>query len=313
MGKEMNGQPTRVAEPCGHAAIRLHAMSIRIVMHEQNLKVDHITTDFQTNRKGMLTVRHQHPVFHLMYITEGLGEFLVNDKVSKASAGLLYIINPNEWHQFHGDEHEPLNNLECTFLVRNEQDEPVEANFFDWVEEKRGLPLPESYRSGPIFVPGHLRPFLIEGFQRLLDPGNRYVTAEHLSLMVADLLLRTEETIWQIGRSDEAAYVQRGAKEIALIKQYMRTHLAEPVKLEKLSQLIHWSPNYLCRIFKEHTGKSPMAYLQSIRMMEAEKLLLYTDLPIFAISELLGYDDASYFARLFRRHHGRAPTEYRII
>ncbi|MCQ6558959.1 helix-turn-helix transcriptional regulator [Paenibacillus mendelii] len=288
-------------------------MSIRIVMHEQNLKIDHITTDFQTNRKGTLTPRHQHPVFHLMYITEGLGSFLINDRLSEASAGLLYIINPNEWHQFHGNERVPLNNLECTFLVRNELDVPVAANFFDWVEEKRGQPLPDSYRTGPIFIPAHLRPFLLEGFQRLLDPGNRYITAEHLSLMVADLLMRTEETIWQIGRTDEAADLLKGAKEVALLKQYMRTHMGDALKLEHLSHLVHWSPNYLCRVFKEHTGKAPMAYLQWLRMTEAEKLLHYTDLPIFTISDMLGYEDASYFARVFRRHHGRAPTEYRII
>ena len=93
----------------------------------------------------------------------------------------------------------------------------------------------------------------------------------------------------------------------------MKARVGDVVKLEQLAKLVHWSPNYLCRIFKVHTGKAPMAYLQWLRMTEAEKLLLYTDLPVFTISEMLGYEDASYFARLFRKHHGRAPSAYRII
>ena len=288
-------------------------MSLRILMHERSLQIEHITTDRQLNRRGMLNPYHQHPVFHVIFITEGQGTFVVNDRTTRAAPGLLYIINPNEWHQFFGDETLALNNLECTFLVRDEQDEPIAANFLDWVEEKRGLPLPESFRQGPIAVPDHLRPFLLDGFNRLLDPGNRYVTAEHLSLMVADLMLRTEETIWQIGTIVDAPGIHGGAKEIALLQQYMKAHVGDEVKLEQLAQLVHWSPNYLCRIFKVHTGKAPMAYLQWLRMTEAEKLLLYTDLPVFTISEMLGYEDASYFARLFRKHHGRAPSAYRII
>ncbi|MFC5648250.1 AraC family transcriptional regulator [Paenibacillus solisilvae] len=288
-------------------------MSLRILMHDRSLRIEHITTDRKLNRRGMITHYHQHPVFHLMFITEGQGTFIINDRTTTASPGLLYMISPNERHQFYGDERLGLNNLECTFLVRDEQDEPAAANFLDWVEEKRGLPLPESFRQGPVAVPTHLRPFLLDGFNRLLDPANRYMTAEHLSLMVADLMLRTEETIWQAGREEDVPGIHGGAKEIDLLKHFMKAHIGDSLRLEQLAQLVHWSPNYLCRIFKAHTGKAPLAYLQWLRMTEAEKLLLYTDLPVFAISEMLGYEDASYFARLFRKHHGRAPSAYRII
>lgn len=289
-------------------------MSLRIVMRGQQLRIDHISTDRQTGRKGMIAPLHRHPVFHLMYIAGGAGRFVVNGRESEASEGLLYIINPNEWHQFVGSERRPLDNLECTFLLRNEDDEPEAANFFDWLEEKRGIAFPETIRNGPIRVPDRYRPFLLEGYRRLLDPASRYMMSdEHMSLMVADLLLRIEETVWQIGRADRHDHAGvRGGKEVDLLKGYMRAHLADALTLERLAQLVHWSPNYLCRVFKEHTGMAPMAYLQSLRMAEAEKLLLYTDLPVYAISDMLGYTDASYFARVFRRHRGRPPASYRI-
>ncbi|RAP76779.1 helix-turn-helix transcriptional regulator [Paenibacillus montanisoli] len=290
-------------------------MSLRLVMEGRSLQPEHITTDRQQGRRGMIAKRHQHPVFHLMYVTEGEGVFLVDDRISRAMPGYLYVINPNEWHQFQGDERIGLHNLECTFLLRNEDNEPVPANLFNWIEEKRGRSMPAAIREGPIEVPAALRPFLLEGFHRLLDPSNRYVTAEHLSLMVVDLMLRVEEIVWRLGvlAAEPADGTEAVADEIAALQQYMRSHIGEPLKLEHLAQLVHWSPNYLCRVFKAHANMTPMAYLQRLRMTEAEKLLLFTDFPVFEIAEMLGYEDASYFARLFRRHHGRAPSEYRII
>ncbi|WP_308638784.1 AraC family transcriptional regulator [Paenibacillus silvisoli] len=291
-------------------------MGLRLMVQGQSLRPEHITTDRQQGRRGMITKRHQHPVFHLMYVTEGEGVFLVGDRISRALPGYLYIINPNEWHQFHGHEKAGLHNLECTFLLRNEANEPVHhANLFEWIEEKRGRALPAAIREGPIEVPAALRPFLLEGFQRLLDPSNRYLTSELLSLMVVELMLRVEEIVWRLGvlAAEPAGGMEAGADEIVALQHYMRAHIGEPLKLEELAQLVHWSPNYLCRMFKAHTNLSPMAYLQQLRMTEAEKLLLFTDFPVFEIAEMLGYEDASYFARLFRRHHGRAPSAYRII
>ncbi|SDW90398.1 AraC family transcriptional regulator [Paenibacillus sp. CF384] len=295
-------------------------MSLRLVMQGQSFRPEHVTTDRQQGRKGMLTTRHQHPVFHVMYITGGAGSFLVNDKKSRALPGFLYVINPNEWHQFHADDDIGLHNLECTFLLRDEEsNEPAKAvNLFDWIEEKSGYALPAVIRDGPILVPPALRPFLLEGFNRLLDPSNRYVTAEHLSLLVIELMLRVEQTIGKLSeRVVDSASTERQASalagEINALQQYMRAHIGEQLKLEELAHYVHWTPNYLCRVFKAHTSMTPMAYLQQLRMAEAEKLLLYTDFPVFTIAEMLGYEDASYFARLFRRHHGRAPSEYRII
>ena len=127
-----------------------------------------------------------------------------------------------------------------------------------------------------------------------------------------DLLLRAEELLWQLIAADGVVPGRLGvAGEIDTLKRHMAARLGEPVRLEELAELVHWSPNYLCRAFKAHAGMAPMTYLQRLRMAEAEKLLLYTDYPVFTIAAILGYEDPSYFARLFRRHHGRAPSAYR--
>ncbi|WP_219836241.1 AraC family transcriptional regulator [Paenibacillus sp. R14(2021)] len=286
-------------------------MGLRLLIHNRYLRIEHIATNHQKKRIGTLNSRHRHPVFHLMYILDGEGSFHLNDRVTRAMPGCLYIISPNEWHQFYADEAKRLHNLECTFMLRSEDHAPAEVDFFAWFEEKRGIAVPAALRDEPIDVPVQLRPFLLEGFNRLLDPGNRYVTAEHMSLMTLDLALRVEELLWQLVSSSTSPSSEGGAKEIAVLQQYMAAHLGDAVQLEQLARLVHWTPNYLCRVFKTRTGCTPLAYLQRLRMTEAEKLLLYTDLPVFTVADMLGYEDPSYFARLFKRYYGRAPSVYR--
>ena len=67
----------------------------------------------------------------------------------------------------------------------------------------------------------------------------------------------------------------------------------------------------LKRRFKAATGSSLIDYLQNLRIEEAKRSLENTDLPIEEISERVGYSDASFFRRLFKRLTGLTPSHYR--
>ncbi|MDE6807985.1 MAG: helix-turn-helix transcriptional regulator, partial [Prevotella sp.] len=57
--------------------------------------------------------------------------------------------------------------------------------------------------------------------------------------------------------------------------------------------------------------ETPNAYVTQRKMERAEVMLVTTDLPVNRIADLLGYDDNSYFNRLFRKHIGITPQQYR--
>ena len=61
------------------------------------------------------------------------------------------------------------------------------------------------------------------------------------------------------------------------------------------------------------TGRTPMEHLNLYRIETAGELLLSTDRPVGEIAGLCGFDDASYFAKLFRRHMGCSPRRYRAV
>lgn len=95
--------------------------------------------------------------------------------------------------------------------------------------------------------------------------------------------------------------------------EYMTINLAKQVKLEELASIVHMHPTYFVKKFGEKCGMPPLAYLNNIRMYKAMSLLAGTDDSIEKIAKSVGIADASYFARMFKKHTGISPTEYKNI
>lgn len=95
------------------------------------------------------------------------------------------------------------------------------------------------------------------------------------------------------------------------IKRYLDAHYREELTLAAISSALGVSAYHLARLCKEHTGFSPMQYIISRRMGEAQTLLLATEEPVTRIAERVGYDNPNYFSLLFKKNIGVTPGQYR--
>ncbi len=95
------------------------------------------------------------------------------------------------------------------------------------------------------------------------------------------------------------------------VKQYISRHLAEDLSLETVSKQFHFSSRYFAHIFKQYTGSNYTAYVNSVRMEEAKRLLRMSDLNINEIARRVGYGDVGHFSRNFKSIIGKRPSEYR--
>lgn len=93
--------------------------------------------------------------------------------------------------------------------------------------------------------------------------------------------------------------------------KYIHDCYPDTIRLEKLASLEHYAPGYYCDWFYKKTGMTPGEYCQKVRVDEARQLLRYTDLPVTRISEMVGYEHHSSFTRMFTKHQGISPHEYR--
>lgn len=92
---------------------------------------------------------------------------------------------------------------------------------------------------------------------------------------------------------------------------YIENHYMEPLTLETLCSVVGLSPSYVTMLFKQYTKRSPMAYVNLIRMEAAKEMLLESALPVSEIASMTGFQDAFYFSRKFKQILGCTPRQYR--
>ncbi|GAU76300.1 AraC family transcriptional regulator [Fusibacter sp. 3D3] len=95
------------------------------------------------------------------------------------------------------------------------------------------------------------------------------------------------------------------------IFKYVNHHYAETLTLERLSAQFGLNKYYLCKIFKESSGFTLTEYQNTIRIKKAVELLQHTPLNITEISEKIGYNDSSYFGKVFKRYMKVSPLKFR--
>ena len=81
--------------------------------------------------------------------------------------------------------------------------------------------------------------------------------------------------------------------------------------LYNVANRLNISYGYLCTIFKQITGSNFTDYLISVRMKNARKMILENKHKMFEIAYLTGYETARYFALVFRKYYGVAPSDYK--
>ena len=102
-----------------------------------------------------------------------------------------------------------------------------------------------------------------------------------------------------------------GERTITGLTRYLQEHLAEEISLNVLAEEFHLSAQYISQLFKSEIGVNFLAYLTSIRMERAKKLLLATPLSIAEVSNRSGYGDYRVFTKVFKKNEGITPSQYR--
>lgn len=92
---------------------------------------------------------------------------------------------------------------------------------------------------------------------------------------------------------------------------YMMCHFDEEIKLEALVESSGYSESHFCHRFKAITGHTPVTYLNRVRVIKAAELLVTTNEKITSIASKCGFDNISYFNRVFRKQMNMSPGQYR--
>lgn len=240
------------------------------------------------------SIQHTHNCSELFYVIEGQGQFLIENQTYPVSVNDLVIVNPNVLHTEVSLNASPLKyivlgieGLELTATSEHEDTHFCIINL----------------KSIKDTVLHYLQNMLSEIENK--KPGYDLVCQDLMEILIV-LLGR------QTNFSTILTPISKKTNRLCgATKRYIDTHYQENICLDQLAELNHVSKFHLSHAFTEEYGISPINYLISKRISEAEHLLKTTDFSLSLISNTTGFSSSSYFAQIFRKQKGITPTEFR--
>ncbi|MDR1439022.1 MAG: helix-turn-helix domain-containing protein [Clostridiales bacterium] len=97
---------------------------------------------------------------------------------------------------------------------------------------------------------------------------------------------------------------------VAEVKEYIRGNLGKRLTLNNVAAFFNFSPNYLSQQFAKYSDKGFVEYITAMRVDAAKELLVRGELKIYEIADRLGFENADYFSKVFRKSEGVSPREY---
>ena len=97
---------------------------------------------------------------------------------------------------------------------------------------------------------------------------------------------------------------------VSQVKNYIKQYITEHLSLSEVANTFGVSPNYLSQLFKKYNDMGYNEFVTQCKIDEARKLLRTGDYKVYEIAELLGFESAFYFSKVFKKVVGVPPTEY---
>lgn len=110
-------------------------------------------------------------------------------------------------------------------------------------------------------------------------------------------------------------FVRRRQKQgnalVEQIEQIIQKECHTQLSIDSIADRVYMSPSYISRVFKNQTGETILDHLQSVRMKKALEYLGMPQYHIYEIGTMVGYENPSYFAMVFKKYYGMTPKKYR--
>lgn len=248
---------------------------------------------------------HYHPEIEIIHIRQGMGTYIIGDCIAPFQENDIFILGSDLPHLFRYE----LNGedaLSDAYVIH------VLPSFFS-----EGLNKIPEMKMLNEFVVKSRRGIQLNGdvcksigtlMERLTDSQGIYRLVLLFSILAELSGQETDNQIASVGFSH--SYDARDSERLNNVYQYVLTNFDREITLEEISDVANLSVNSFCRYFKTKTTKTFSNFLLEVRVGNACKLLLNSDLNISQICFECGFNNLSNFNRYFKKFAGKTPTQY---
>ncbi len=100
-------------------------------------------------------------------------------------------------------------------------------------------------------------------------------------------------------------------KEVMTIIAYVKENITQKITLTQVAELVNMNESYISRLFKNETGINLISFINMLKMEKSMELLKDPDIMVKEVANKLGYDEQSYFNRIFNKYFGSSPSEFK--
>lgn len=260
---------------------------------------------------------HWHGEFEIDLVKEGNAEYTIGDEKIMVSEGQAIFINRNVLHAIRA-----VNNSNCIILsllfhphfLFSKEDSPLFSGYIKAVEEEPDLKYfifdKKDMRSRSVL--SYLSDILDANFSQ--EFGYELITKSSLCQIWLVLIKKLKHRAKTVAKKERALSPDEIRIKDAIT--YIEQHYFESVTLDDIANSIHVSKSECCRCFKRAVNLTPFEYLMRYRILRAAEKILQNDREMTSISELaasVGFNNTSYFNKLFKKYFNCTPTEYRKL
>lgn len=240
---------------------------------------------------------HCHNFCEIIYISDGRGWVTVDGKQYSVSKGDVVVYNAEVPHQEESSLEEPM---ELLFMALDHILLPdLPANHL----------MPDGYRC--VYHAGVYQEVFYTSYRQMIvefeQEDELYIEiAQEISRTVLMYILR------MISQQENASKpLLKSNKNTDKALAYIRAHFRENIALDDVAAGCYLDKYYLSHLFTKHEGMSVGKYILMLRVDEAMRLLRETDMSVQKVAESVGFEDVSYFCRIFKKSVTMTPLQYR--
>lgn len=265
-----------------------------------NIYICSIPLDFEQVRV------HWHEEMEIIAVKRGRGIVTAEKETYSAKAGEMIMVFPGQLHGIRQDGNEAMEYENIIF-----RPSMLAASGEDVCDQRFLIPIIAQRIMSPLHVTKDMAVY--EEFSQCIARLDR-LSGEMgygYQMAVKGTLFELLYLAFQTGKVEEEEHPKKARERIKQLLGYMEEHYGEPLTVEEAAALCYYSPSHFMKYFKQYMGVPFVRYLNDYRLTKAAYFLAAGEDSVTAAAQSCGFDNLSYFNRLFRQKFGMTPGKYR--
>lgn len=269
----------------------------------------HNLNDYIKIHQNDTTKPHIHSFYQIIWFKRGTGKHFVDFKAYDVLDNIVFFVTKNQVHYFddHMDYEGILIHFNEAFLMHREDETDfcLKCNLFN-----------NPYQQPSCFIGNGIERILDEyvvQIKKELENYEEFGKEELLRNYLKSFLIQVQRRKSEFAKNESKVSSVQSEKRMQLIRfiDLINENYNKGFAVSEYARMLFMSSRTLSALTYQLLNKTPSQMIQERVILEAQRLLLYSNLNVNQIGYHLGFDDPSYFVKYFKKHTKNSPSEFR--